>query len=131
MIVRTLDEINDTDRDVKGKTWRSRRLLLADDGMGYSMNDTIIHAGTVTEMEYKHHLEAVYCVKGEGTVTTCDDDVTYEIRPGTIYALNAHDHHILRAKTDLHLVCTFNPPLVGPETHGPDGAYPLLTPKDK
>ena len=45
MIVRTLDEIRGTDRDVAGEGWRSRRLLLAADRMGFSMHDTTVAAG--------------------------------------------------------------------------------------
>ena len=68
MIVRRLLEIVGSPRDVSGETWTSRRLLLAHEGMGFSLHDTLIHAGTETRMHYKHHLEAVYCVEGEGTL---------------------------------------------------------------
>mgnify|MGYP001947326148 FL=1 len=43
-----------------------------------------------------------------------------------MYALNEHDEHYLRAKTDLRLICVFNPPLTGQEVHDEDGVYPLL-----
>ena len=48
MIVKELDEIIDSERDVHGQTWNSRRLLLADDRMGFSLHDTLIHPGTET-----------------------------------------------------------------------------------
>ena len=51
----------------------------------------------------------------------------HPIGPGTLYALDDHDRHILHADTLLRMICVFNPPLVGPETHDADGAYPLLT----
>jgi L-ectoine synthase len=124
MIVRTLDEVCGSDSDVAGPTWRSRRLLLARDGMGFSMHDTILHAGTETEMCYRHHLEAVYCVAGEGEIQLLPDGPTWAISPGTLYALDQHDLHVLRAKTELRMVCVFNPPVTGREVHGPDGAYP-------
>ncbi len=48
----------------------------------------------------------------------------FPIRPGTIYALNENDPHILRAtKGDLVLVCVFTPPLAGNEVHREDGSY--------
>lgn len=122
-----LEDVIGTDRDVHGETWNSRRLLLAADGMGYSVHDTIIHEGTTTEMWYKHHLEAVYCIEGKGTVETVADGKTHLIEAGTIYALDKHDHHILRAETRMRMVCVFNPPVAGNETHGPDGAYPAPT----
>jgi L-ectoine synthase len=124
MIVRSLAEIENGPRDVSGPTWRSRRLLLKGDGMGFSMHDTIIHAGTSTEMEYRHHLEAVYCVEGRGSVTVLGGE-TFPIEPGTIYALDRHDRHVLVAEETLRLVCVFNPPLSGLETHDDSGSYPL------
>jgi len=38
--------------------------------------------------------------------------------------LDKNDKHILRAtKGDLHLICVFNPPLSGDETHNEEGGY--------
>lgn len=126
MIVRTLSEIIGTVRDVRAENgnWVSRRLLLKDDGMGFSFHETTIFAGTETPIWYKHHLEAVYCVGGEGEVEDLATGITHPIRDGTLYALNQHDRHKLRAFSDLRLVCVFNPPLSGREVHDRDGAYP-------
>lgn len=124
MIVRTLAELEGGERDVAGPTWRSRRLLLAGDGMGFSLHDTVLHAGTETRMHYKHHLEAVYCIEGEGEIEDLDSGRVWPIAPGTMYALDRHDRHVLRAKTRLRMVCAFNPPVTGREVHGADGAYP-------
>ncbi|MCZ7682967.1 MAG: ectoine synthase [Sandaracinaceae bacterium] len=124
MIVRTLAELEGGERDVAGPTWRSRRLLLAGDGMGFSLHDTVLHAGTETPMHYKHHLEAVYCIEGEGEIEDLDSGRVWPIAPGTMYALDRHDRHVLRAKTRLRMVCAFNPPVTGREVHGADGAYP-------
>lgn len=44
-----------------------------------------------------------------------------------MYALNGHERHILTATTDLRMICVFNPPIVGPETHDENGVYPLST----
>lgn len=126
MIVRTLDEITNTERDVKTENWSSRRLLLKSDGMGFSLHETIIYAGTETYIWYKNHLEAVYCVGGEGEIETIADGKIYPIKDGTMYALNEHDKHYLRAKTDLRLICVFNPPLAGKEVHDEYGVYPLI-----
>lgn len=127
MIVRQLRELRGTDRDVEAPTWKSRRFLLAKDGMGFSMHDTVLYAGSETEMEYKHHVEAVYCIEGEGELQVLPDGPCYAIQPGTLYALDGHERHVLRAKSELRMVCVFNPPCTGREVHGPDGAYPLLT----
>src|SRR5699024_679874 len=127
MIVKHLEDIIGTEDDVKAETWNSRRLLLRKDGMGVSMHDTIIYKGTETHIWYQNHLEAVYCISGDGEIETIKDGKKYEIKPGMLYALNEHDEHYLRANSeDLHLVCVFNPPVTGKEVHDEDGVYPLI-----
>ena len=126
MIVKDLQEIVGTDREVDAANWTSRRLLLSSEGMGFSLHDTVIRAGTETPMCYRNHLEAVYCIEGTGEVETLDDGRIHRLRPGVVYALDRHDRHSLRAETDLRLICVFNPPLTGRETHDASGAYPLL-----
>ncbi|MFY9253218.1 MAG: ectoine synthase [Fuerstiella sp.] len=126
MIVRNLREISGTERETSAKTWTSRRLLLKSDGMGFSLHDTILYAGTATEMEYQNHLEAVYCIEGQGRLKDLTNDKEYSIEPGTMYALSQNERHILFADTQLRMVCAFNPPIVGSETHDENGVYPLL-----
>ncbi|WP_144460983.1 ectoine synthase [Siminovitchia fortis] len=126
MIVRTLEEVIGTENEVKADTWASRRLLLKDDNMGFSYHDTIIYAGTETHIWYKNHLEAVYCVGGEGEIETVSDGKVYPIKDGTMYALDKNDEHYLRATKDMRMICVFNPPLTGRETHDKDGVYPLV-----
>ena len=124
MIVRSLEEIAGSDRDVSGPGWKSRRLLLASDGMGYSLNDTIILEGASLTLEYKHHLEACYCIEGEGDITALGDGTTHKLQPFTVYALDQNDRHTVRATNgDMRLVCVFNPPLTGQEVHREDGSY--------
>jgi L-ectoine synthase len=124
MLVRQLNEIIDTERDIKAETWNSRRLLLAGDKMGFSLHDTLIHPGTETEIWYQNHLEAVYCIEGEGEIELIPDGPTYAISPGMMYALDENDRHLLRAKTQLRMVCVFNPPVTGQEVHDENGVYP-------
>lgn len=125
MIVRSLEEIIGTERDVMAENgnWESRRLLLNNDALGFSLHDTIIHAGTETLLWYKHHLEAVYCIEGEGEVETTENGKVYPIKAGTVYALNGNERHLLRARTRMRMVCVFNPPITGREVHDADGAY--------
>lgn len=125
MIVRTLDDIAGTAHDVAGPGWQSRRLLTRPDGMGYTMTDTIIHAGAEMTLEYANHLEACYCISGEGNVRDHATGTVHPIRPGTIYALDKHDRHTLRASAggDMRLICCFTPALGGTERHGADGGY--------
>lgn len=131
MIVRQLEDIEGTDRSVSADTWTSRRLLLADDGMGFSMHDTVLHAGSETPMWYRNHVEAVYCIGGEGEIHDLETDERHPIAPGTIYALDRHDKHVLIARSELRMVCVFRPALVGPESHDASGSYPLLADKEE
>ena len=125
MIVRTLGEADQGDRRVVSNGWESTRLLLKNDGMGFSFHITTIYAGADLEMHYQNHLEAVYCISGEGEIEDLADGKVYPVKPGTIYALNNHDRHKLRAVTELKLACVFNPPLHGKEVHNAQGAYEL------
>lgn len=128
MIIRKLSAIKGTANEVtpENGNWTSRRLLLKKDGMGFSMHDTLIRAGTTTKMWYKNHLEAVYCVAGIGEIEALETGLKHKIEDGTLYALDKHDRHVLQAETDLRLICVFNPPLTGQEVHDREGAYPIL-----
>ena len=130
MIVTQLEDILGTDRDVHAETWNSRRLLLAGQKMGFSLHDTLIHPGTETEIWYQNHLEAVYCIEGEGEIELIPGGPNYAIKPGMMYALNEHDRHLLRAKTQLRMICVFNPPVTGREVHDENGVYPAAAGTD-
>lgn len=124
MIIRTLGEVEGSDRDVAGEGWRSRRLLLRRDGLGFSLHDTTVAAGSELKLQYKHHLEACYLLAGEADLTDLATGERHELRAGSMYALDQHDRHTLRVRSDLHLVCVFNPALTGRETHDADGSFP-------
>ena len=113
MIYRQLENVINGPRDVAWGNGQSRRFLVSDDKMGYSLTDTIVWAGTESLLEYRSHLEACYCIEGEVQV----GETVYPIRPGCLYALDENEKHYLRAKTDLRLICVFYPALVGNERH--------------
>jgi L-ectoine synthase len=107
--------------DVKTDEWGnglSRRFLLEADGMGYTVTDTIVRAGTKSLIEYKNHLEACYCIEGSGSVIEMDGTEP-KIVVGTMYALNNRDPHYLLGgeNEDMRLVCMFTPALQGDEAH--------------
>lgn len=125
MIVRTLTDIRASDRNVVSGGWESARLLLKDDGVGYSFHITTIHAGAELPMHYRNHYETVYCISGEGSIEDLATGEIHQIRPGTMYCLNNHDRHILRGRTEMIMACVFNPPVTGREVHDETGAYPV------
>lgn len=127
MIIKRLDDILDTDRHARGDGWQSRRLLLGDDGLGYSLHDTVVDEGCELTLQYKNHIEANYCIAGIGEVEDVATGEIHPIAPGTLYALDKHDAHILRAlEGQLRLVCVFTPALTGRERHDADGSYALM-----
>lgn len=124
MIVRKLRDIRKSDRNVKSDQWESARLLLKDDDMGFSFHVTTMYAGEEIHMHYQNHLEAVLVLKGNGTIEDLGTGITHLLASGVIYALNAHDKHIVRPDTDILCACVFNPPVAGKEVHDENGAYP-------
>ncbi|MBB4286838.1 ectoine synthase [Roseospira goensis] len=128
MIVKHLKDIVGTDAEVDGGNWVSRRFLLRKDGAGFSLNDTVIRAGTETYIHYANHLEAVYCVAGNGEIEDLETGTVHPISDGMLYVLNGHERHKLRGGTqDMRMVCVFTPPLTGREVHDENGVYPVLT----
>ncbi|HET6501100.1 MAG TPA: ectoine synthase [Amycolatopsis sp.] len=131
MIVRTLDEITDTEADIKTPNWRSKRIILAKEKVGFSVHETTLYAGTVNDFWYANHIEAVFVFEGEGEITNKATGETFQLRPGSLYLLNDHDKHQVRPKTDMRTVCVFNPPVTGREVHDEHGVYPLVTEEDE
>lgn len=128
MIVRTLKEAEASTRRIVSPdgNWESTRLLLKDDNMGFSFHITTIYKGADFQMHYKNHLESVYCMSGEGEIENLDDGKKHPISEGTLYILDKHDKHILRAFKEMKLACVFNPPVTGKEVHNAEGAYELV-----
>jgi len=117
MIVRSLLELVGTPRDVDWGNGNSRRFLIEQDGMKFSLTDTVINAGSRSFLEYKSHLEACYCIAGSGEIHDPETGAVHPIEPGTMYALDKHDRHFLVANDEMRLVCVFLPALTGAESH--------------
>lgn len=107
MIVRYLDAIIDTQKEISGPGWNSRRMLLASDNIGYSITDTLIEQDVSLTLEFKKHIVSCYCIEGIGKVCDLSLGSIFELLPGSLYSLNFHDRHILTAITKLRLVCVF------------------------
>ncbi|MGM7699781.1 ectoine synthase [Microbacterium sp. A84] len=126
MIVRTINEITDTDADIQTENWRSKRIVLAKEQVGFSVHETTLYAGTVNQFWYANHIEAVFIVEGEGEITDLATGETHALAPGSLYLLNNHDKHEVRPRTQMRTVCVFNPPITGREVHDENGVYPLV-----
>ena len=101
----------------------SHRILLMEDGMGYTMTKTVIPPDGKQFWHYPDHLESCYCIRGHGEVTNIDNGEIYQINPDTTYVLDHHERHYFEAFEEVTLICVFNPPLKGQETHATDGTY--------
>ncbi|WP_017615297.1 ectoine synthase [Nocardiopsis salina] len=114
MIIRDLESV----KTVDWGNGTSRRFLVESDGLGYSVTDTVVRAGTKSRLEYRNHLESCYCIEGSGEVIDMDG-TSYPIIPGRLYSLDQYDAHFLVASPheDLRLVCVFSPALQGDERH--------------
>jgi L-ectoine synthase len=84
----------------------------------------VVEAGWEKEMEYANHLEACYLMQGEAEITDLTTGEKHQLGPGSVYALDAYDRHMLHAKSELRLICVFNPALAGGETHNETGGFP-------
>lgn len=128
MLVRSLEGLKGTDAEVDDGDFVSRRIILAEDSMGYSVHDTEIPPNEELHMWYKHHFETVLITEGSGEVEDLGTGKRHKLEPGVMYALNEHDKHILRSdKNGLRMTCVFYPALIGGETHQSDGSYPILS----
>ena len=122
MIVRTGEDVIGTKGEAHGEGWRSLRLLHEEDGMGVTLVDGVLEPGFDMVLWQKNHLETCYCIEGKGTVEELDSGRVHEIEAGTLYAMNDHDRHRIRATTRMRVICTFVPPLTGAEVHDADGS---------
>ena len=126
MIVRYKEDLEGGPNHRKVATGSSLRFLTRADGVGFTMTDTTIEAGSEAVLHYKNHIEGNYILEGEGTLEDLSTGKTYAARPDTMYCLDQHDRHKLAAKTRMRIICVFTPALVGSEVHDKDGSYPIL-----
>jgi L-ectoine synthase len=123
MIVKGLGSVIGTDDHLVGDNFESRRILLARDGLGYSLHDTVVEAGSELHLHYKNHIESNYVIEGEGTVENVETGEVHDLSPGTVYVLDNNEAHVLRGNTRMRIVCVFTPALSGQEKHDADGSY--------
>jgi quercetin dioxygenase-like cupin family protein len=103
--------------------FRSYRILLKEDNMGFSMTKTIIEPNGPQHWHYKNHLEACYCISGRGILKNLTTGEEHEISKDITYVLDKNDDHEFTAIETVTLICVFNPPLLGQEVHQEDGSY--------
>ena len=111
----TIQDVISTEREAAGEGWKSRRLLLAEDGLPFSVHETTVAAGSELRFKYRDHSETVYCIEGRGTLADLNCGRELALRPGILYVAQRGDDHILRIEEDTRFLCVFEPALVGQE----------------
>jgi L-ectoine synthase len=126
MIIKNVNALPE-DRQVKFTGGVSLRPIIESDNMGFGLCKTLIPKGGPHHWHYQNHLEACYCIKGEGIITNLTTKESYLIFTDVVYLLDSHDDHTFEALEDTVLISVFNPPLVGDESHDENGVYTSKT----
>ncbi len=115
MIYRTVSDLIGTPREASGEGWRSRRFLLADDGLPFSVHETTVAAGSELRFNYTRNSESVYCISGKASVELVSEGRVMDVLPGTFYSVGVGEEHVLRIEEETKFLCIFEPPLEGQE----------------
>jgi len=59
--------------------------------MGVTLVDGLLEPGFDMVLWQKNHVEACYCIEGEGMVEELESGRVHEIKASTLYAMNNHD----------------------------------------
>lgn len=101
------------------------RLLLKEDGLGFSLSEARCGAGNRSRLWYKNHWEANYVRAGKGELLNRETGQIWDLHPGVMYCVGPNDQHsVINSDDPLRIVSIFNPPIVGHESHDEVGAYP-------
>ena len=84
MIVKKIDDLKDTKNEtvLVGGQAVTRRFLLREDDVGFTVSEITVDAGQEADLWYKNHIEANYVIEGEGTLTNKATGEVHELRPG-------------------------------------------------
>ncbi|WP_436762348.1 ectoine synthase [Streptosporangium sp. V21-05] len=116
MIFRNIADVLGTERDVTNENYRSTRLLLAEDGAGVGLTDTVLSPGIKGTYGYPDRTEIAYCVGGAATAVDLETGEEHTVVPGVLWVAPAGSTFTLVATEPLRLICVFDPPLEGTET---------------
>ena len=86
MIYKTIEDLAGTKNEtvLTGGQAVTRRFLLEEDGVGFTVSDITVAAGQVADLWYKNHIESNYVIEGEGTLTDKETSREYPLRPGVM-----------------------------------------------
>ena len=113
MFVKRADEMRRAGREMIAANGQARtlRMLTKADGLGFGFSDVHLAEGAEAVLWYKHHWEANHIVSGTGAVTDLTTGQTWKLEPGMAYNVGPKDRHRVRARTGIHLLSVFCPPV--------------------
>lgn len=119
IVRRSLQDILDGPRDVFWGNGRSRRFLVAADGMGFALCSTTALGATTSPIQYKHHYESCYYYRGSGEYRWPGGSHAIETERGemTMFVMNRHDAHSMCIAEPAVCLSVFTPPIDGHEAH--------------
>lgn len=132
MLIRTMGDVEAAGRTIiiNHGAASAVRLLLKDDGVGFSVSEARMRPGTVANLWYKNHWEANYVRSGTAVLEDMVAGRHWNLKTGDLYLVGPTDRHRLTATSPevFRVVSVFNPPIAGLETHDADNSYPPTGP---
>lgn len=118
-VVRHLDEVLGTERDVAWGNGQSRRMLVRKDGLGFAFCVTLGHSNTDSHIQYRNHYESCYYIQGSGEYEWGEGKhpIDTDTDQGTVFIMNEHDTHNMRVRDESICLSIFTPPIEGNESH--------------
>ena len=128
MFVRRIEDLAGTEHEMIRNTGdgvlHSNRIMTKADNCGFSISDVRASTGMSIDLWYKHQVESNLVITGELEVTDLTSGESWVLGGGDAYMVGPKDRHRITAKSDVHLVSTFCPPILGNERHDEDGSFP-------
>lgn len=118
-IIRTIDDIIGTKRDVAWGNGFSRRMLVKSDGLGFALCQTLGNANTDSALQYRNHFESCYYVSGSGEYVWASGRHPIETGDAlaTVFIMDKNDAHRMVIRDESICLSVFTPPIKGHETH--------------
>ncbi|WP_051242691.1 ectoine synthase [Stappia stellulata] len=125
-MVRSVDDIVGTARDVFWGNGQSRRLLVRGDGYGFALCQTLGNPETDSPLQYRHHFESCYYVAGSGEYVWEQGRHPIDTNGagGTVFIMNRNDAHRMVVRDSSICLSIFTPPIEGTESHDFSGHAP-------
>lgn len=126
ILIRSLSDIEETDRSVAWGNGLSQRFLVERDSLGFAFCYTIGNSNTDSNIQYKNHLEACYYLTGSGEYVweQGSHPILTKDNNATMFVMDQHDSHRMVIHDRSVCISVFCPPIAGHEKHNFSGQQP-------